>query len=300
MTQVKPLLQGEGRDWNEEEELASWKRRRVDYMADFASYLTDELGRSPLTARGYSYALRCISRWAEKPPWEITASDLRAFKRHTDYSPATKQHVVVAVHAFHEWGVLEEHWKLNGLMAVKTPKTPFRPRPPISSHSARILLENCSTPLEYRVVYLGLYSGCRISESTNMDRSHDHGDRLTFIGKGGKTRTVPIHPELKDKLPTIWSIKPASVGVLQSAMQRLRDKFESKDLEGRKTSSHSLRRTFATTMYDAGVPFEVVARLLGHGEDVTALYARISFDRLKDAVSQVDYYGGEPVQLALF
>lgn len=77
----------------------------------------------------------------------------------------------------------------------------------------------------------------------------------------------------------------------------LRNRLRLTDLEGGLVTPHTLRRTFASTMYEAGAPWEVCARALGHGEDVTALYARISWDRLEKAVGNVRYWDGVPRQL---
>ena len=275
-------------------------------LDDFTTYLVSELGRSPGTAKAYIGQIHSVERWTGKPFWEIGSDELRAYKRDSPYAKTTKQHAVVAYHSLHKWALQDEVQVLTRhsikVLSVVTPgHIPFSPRAPLPLHEARKLLEACERPLEFRVIYLGLYAGTRISESASIGEREWRRDRLVFVGKGAKERTVPIHPELERMRSEILSAKPSSVQVLHSSFARLRDRVEAIDCAGDSARSHSLRRTFADFLYDkADVPQEVVAALLGHGAKVTALYAPVRFDRMKDSVQRVNYYSGEPVQLSLF
>jgi integrase len=206
------------------------------------------------------------------------------------------------MHRFHQWGALEEHWKLNGIMAVPTPRVEAEPKARLSLASARSLLAAAVRPLDLRVVLFGLYAGCRIAEAAAMDERHVQSDKLVFKGKGRKTRTVPIHPALAERLDEILSFVPNSVGVLHSAFKRVRERAKVLDEAGEVPTPHSLRRTFACVLYDdCEVPYEVVATMMGHKLGVTnRSYAPVSFPKMKDAVFQIDYFQGLPVQGALF
>lgn len=154
-----------------------------------------------------------------------------------------------------------------------------------------MLLGACQSPLEHRLINLGLYAGCRIHESASITAENWQDDRLVFIGKGAKQRTVPIHNELQRVKHTILSTTPASEGVLQSVMERLRARIAAVDESGRPVRSHSLRRTFAVSLYERfRVPREVVATLLGHDDSVTALYAPVRFHLLREAIDKLNYY----------
>ncbi len=286
--------------------------RRGDFKGDYsplldryAQYLTLELGRAPRTGDGYQKTIQTVARWAGKPFWEVVSDDLRAFKREAPYAPTTKQHAVVAYHSLHKWALLEEVEVLTRhspkILAVVTPSVVALPKAPIELHDARRLLEICSRPLEYRVVYLPLYAGTRIKEAATIGHKEWRRDRLIFVGKGSKQRTVPVHPELDRVKHDILSTTPKSEGVLQSVFARLRDALDLKDTAGESATTHSLRRTFADFMYDrADVPQEVVGQVLGHGKKVTELYAPVRFEKMQNGVFSVDYYSGQPVQLRLF
>lgn len=280
--------------------LIQWRKPSDDDLyARFTAYLVSELGRSPRTAESYVSAIKSAARFADKPASVVTSDDLRALLRDDHYAPATKRGVVVACRQFHYWGNVEGLWHLNGMASLKTPKVARAPLPPMDQNNAQRALSHCASPLTFRIAYGGLYAGLRISESEQLSEDTWRDHWLTIIGKGNKKRRIPVHPELAKVRPLILAKSP-NRRTLEVTWTRYRDRHELVTIEGTKATTHSLRRTFATTMYDEGVPWEQVARLLGHGEDVTASYARISDDDLESDVKVVRYNRGEPIQGRLF
>ncbi len=272
----------------------------ADLFERFGDYLTKEIGRSPRTAETYTRAVECAARFAGKQATALTSSDVRLLLREGAFAASTKRGIVVAVRSFHSFGVLEGLWETDGgIMAMKTPKVPRAPLAPCDSMTAKKVLASCKSPIDYRIAYLGLYGGLRISESSQITSLHWRNDWLVFIGKGNKKRRVPVHPELKSVQDIILSRQP-NRRTMEVTWTRLRDKIGAKDIDGKRATTHSLRRTAATTMYSKGTPWEVVAKVLGHGEDVTASYARISDLNLRDAIHTIDYFDGDPAQLVLF
>lgn len=274
--------------------------RRHDYLRGFSEYLTGELGRSDKTAEAYLYGLRSLERFTGKKVEKLGVDDLRRFKRESPHKPSSIQQAIVSLRQFHRWGAIEGYWSLNGIMAVPTPKVVHQQQPPLSAQTAVRLLEGAQNPNEKRVVFFGLYAGCRISESAKMTQRNVHGDRLIFIGKGNKQRTVPLHPELHKALREIMWVTPASEGVLHQSLARIRARLDAKDGWGRPVRSHALRRTFASTLYNSGVPYEVLRKMLGHGEDVTSFYAQIPYEKMAAAMEGLTYYAPGPVQMTLF
>lgn len=272
-------------------------------LGAFPSYLVDELGRSRNTAAGYLGAIERAARFLGKPPHKVTADDLRRLLRETNYAPATKRGIVVAFHAYHSFGVVEGAWKMNGISELRTPKVIHEPRAPLSSFDAHRLLMNAISPIQTRIVYLGLYAGLRIQESSGLRERHWKGDCLSItreIAKAGKARKVPVHPELERKRELILSHSPTK-GTAGTMFCKLRKRLELKDTDGNVATPHTLRRTFATKVYDEGrVMWEVVQKLLGHGTDVTSLYARVSWTQMVEAVAPLYFSDGQPCQLSLF
>ena len=105
------------------------------------------------------------------------------------------------------------------------------------------------------MIYLGLYAGCRVSKTAAMGPQHDKGDRLRFIGKGGKTREVPIHAGLRAELPLIFAQETRAPNVTRFArVMRQRTKIAFRP--------HALRATFAH-VEEADIHHDVRASLLG-------------------------------------
>lgn len=275
-----------------------------EVLDEFTQYQLLELRHSDQTARGYLQQLSAVAKSLDKRIVEVTPKDIRyAVKRDETCARSTVQLRVTAYRQLHMWGLLEEKkWANAAMLGVKSP--PSKPRlakPPIAIHTARTLLTNCRNANEYRVVYLGLYAGMRVGESASITVGNVHSDRLIFIGKGDKERTVPLHSELAKVLPKILSVTPKSTGVLEARFAAMRNRLRVYDLKGRPVTTHSLRRTFADYLYDkADVPREVVRMLLGHGAEVTDVYAPVRFPKMQRAVDVVNYFSGEPVQMSLF
>lgn len=270
----------------------------------FGEYLLLELARSAQTVRGYHQQLVAVARMTGKPICLVSVEDVRyRVKRDTEAALSTKNLRIAAFRQLHMWGLLEkEKWADPAMLGVKSLPYPKRmPKPPIGLMDARKLLANCRTANEYRVCYLGLFGGLRVSESASLEGTNLFGDAMTFVGKGNKERTVPVHPELRKVMPEILARKPRSKEVLMGAFAEMRDRLGVTDLKGKPATSHSLRRTCADFMYDrADVPREVVKAILGHGSSVTDLYAPVRIGKMRQAIEAIDYTLGEPVQLSFW
>lgn len=298
---IFPSGQGEGLPPEQPGDELRLRRTPRDWEADFTRY---QRGRnlSERSIKTYIWGIRAVTEQLGKPIWEITSSDVMTFMESRSRSPRTTNQMVTAVKQGHKWAAVKGLCKLNGVMAVSPPKLPKQKRkPPVSRTTARRLLEAARTPYEVRVVWLSLYGGTRISESAAMEPSHYVGDRLRFVGKGGAERDVPIHPELERVLPVIFSTAPPSMSTLDTTMRRLRDKIGACDTFGRPATSHALRRTCGTVMYEVGVAWEVSDTILGHALPGQGdRYIEIPWASLVDAVNRIDFYAGSPIQLALW
>lgn len=152
---------------------------------------------------------------------------------------------------------------------------------------------------------LGLNTGLRINElrtlniSDVIDSNGNIATLLTLQGqntKSGKPRTVPINRRaaqaLKDYLATRPEAKPSEPLFKSSGRGRIsrsmcirmfENTFANAGIKG--ASSHSMRRTFITTLHRNGTKIKVIARLAGHSSiSVTDRYIDISEDEITEAV----------------
>ena len=145
----------------------------------------------------------------------------------------------------------------------------------------------------FTVVYL---CGLRLTEAASIHPKDIDSQRLVIRipdGKGGKSREVPIQPELLHRLRTFWKFHKnpnwlfpgvgrgwKSSGVsIREAMHRCPHHITTASLYSaiklavvecglhkthHKVSTHTLRHSYATHMLEAGVTVRQVADYLGH------------------------------------
>lgn len=120
--------------------------------------------------------------------------------------------------------------------------------------------------------------------------------KLTVRGKGDVTRIVPVSPEAWDVLaitvtrsfcsrPNNEAPYTPIIGLQDRFARRLVTDLGVRAGLQRRISSHDLRATFATAVYDKTKDMRLVQLLLGHASvNTTQLYVDVAEDKLKSAV----------------
>jgi site-specific recombinase XerD len=119
------------------------------------------------------------------------------------------------------------------------------------------------------------------------------------VGKGEKSRTVPVHPKLREALATWLAERPAHRGADPAALftSSRGTRMTTDAIAGvigaitaaagldDHVTSHVLRHTFGTELTRDGVDIVTVAELMGHVSlETTRLYTRPSAADLQRAV----------------
>ncbi|AKL88252.1 putative integrase [Gordonia phage GMA3] len=141
---------------------------------------------------------------------------------------------------------------------------------------------------------LGGLAGFRIAETLSV-RPVDWNkstNLITIRGKGGKTRHVPVSRELAQILTAYAPENPKSKYVNRQdrcARKKVTDLFGRMGVvhkNGKNVSSHDLRATFATEVYNGTGDIVKVQRLLGHSSVAqTQQYLGISDAAFHEAVN---------------
>jgi integrase len=189
-----------------------------------------------------------------------------------------------AIQAFHRWESATGVKSLNGICDIGTPSISDEDSPPpLDPKHVHPLLDACRLPLEYRVIYGGLYLGLRIGESGYLHGSMWSDGCIWIKGeKTNRTRAIPIHPDLEKVMWTLLAHPPTDPTTMQRVKRRLAKRT------GVSFVSHQLRKRFAQSLADAGVDKGTRADLLGH-RTVDDLYATPSLSTLKDAIAKLAY-----------
>ena len=197
----------------------------------------------------------------------------------------------------------EDLIKQNPTSQVRNPKT-SKKLPEITSSenilkTFQLAEEADENPELIKVVFELLY-GCslRVSEVCNLkagDVDLEKGS-VRVLGKGSKTRIVPIGEQSKKNLAEYLNLFPvenysetflrnkSGKKLYEKYVYRIVNKYLSKVTDIRKKSPHILRHSSATHMLDNGADLRAVKEILGHENlKTTQIYTHVSIERLKQS-----------------
>ncbi len=156
---------------------------------------------------------------------------------------------------------------------------------------------------DYCIITLFLNCGMRLAELVGINITDIRGDRLTVIGKGNKERTIYLNDAcmraIADYMPIRNAITPTASDknalFISAKHQRISRRtvqhivetnVKKLGLDPHKYTTHKLRHTAATLMYQAGVDIRALQEILGHEQlSTTEIYTHVSSEQLKNAVS---------------
>ena len=118
------------------------------------------------------------------------------------------------------------------------------------------------------------FGGLRISETLTLRWSDIGDEEIVVHGKGSKIRRVPLAPELGYAVTCFQGDEPPppNACVLTMSERGLRKAVTvagERARIGRAVSSHDLRMTFGTVVYNYCKDLRVVQELLGHASSKT-------------------------------
>ena len=270
--------------------------------------------RSDHTVRAYSKAAERLMTRGEFETFEqvaaLTAAELRshlASRRSDGLSNASTARELSALKSFVSFAKAQAGHDVTQAPRLRGPRIKKGLPRPVSPDDAIGLAEMVDAmALEDwvgardRAVLLLLYgAGLRIAEALSLTGSDvPLGEILTVTGKGGKQRTVPILPLVRDAIAEYCTLNPwplgprdplfrgvkggaLSQGVVQKATARARKALGLPDT----ATPHALRHSFATHLLGAGADLRSLQELLGHASlGSTQIYTKV------DAASLLDTY----------
>ena len=293
-------------------------------LALWMEHLAHERRSSPRTLEAYGFAGRRYLAFLEQHRGEaitltalgeITAGEIRAWLAHLrqgerPLSPRSLSQALSAIRTFHRWLDRRLATPNSALALVRGPRVkPGAPRP-VSEDQARGLLaepgldpdrEDWEAARDEAVLTLLYGCGLRISEALSLKRSDaPFPESLRILGKGSKTRIVPVLPAVREAtdaylaevpfaLPPnepLFRAKrggPLSPRHIQATVQNLRGRL---GLPASATP-HALRHSFATHLLGAGADLRSIQELLGHASlSTTQRYTQVDATALLSAYSK--------------
>jgi integrase/recombinase XerC len=256
-------------------------------MGQVASFMAGHLGAPP----------------SNRDLAELTVSDFRAFlaRRRTGGAESrTLARQISSLRSFYRHAEKTGLFRNPALSALRSPKLPHAVPKPLSPEKARAVakadaLAGDDTPRwvlarDEAVLTLLYACGLRISEALSLTVSEVEQPTLTIIGKGNKTRLVPLLPAARDAValyrklcpfplkrgePMFRGVKggPLNARNIQLLIARLRGALGLPDT----ATPHALRHSFATHLLANGADLRVIQELLGHASlSTTQVYTEVN------------------------
>ena len=201
--------------------------------------------------------------------------------------------------------------EINPAQNLETPKQDKRIPKYLSLDDSKKLLEitsnedNRNSKRDFAIITLFLNCGMRLSElvGINIKDINFNDAKLNVIGKGNKERTIylnkacmnAINEYLKVRTNDKIDYKSKDALFLSERRERISKRtvqytvekeLRKAGLDTRKYSTHKLRHTAATLMYQYGnVDIRALQELLGHESiSTTEIYTHVANKQVKDAV----------------
>jgi integrase/recombinase XerC len=266
-------------------------------VAQFLAFVAEHRGGTP--------TLKDLAR--------LTPQDVRAFmaaRRAAGIGGRSLMRGLAGARSFARFLERNGKGKVAALTAVRAPKVSKTLPKPLAASAAKRITDTELRAGEERAPWILardaaalalLYgSGLRIAEALSLKpadiKAAERRGALVVTGKGGKTRMVPVLPQVLT-LATDYMVLcpydlpangplfvgarggPLSPRILQLTMERLRGALGLPDT----ATPHALRHSFATHLLARGGDLRAIQELLGHASlSTTQIYTEVDAQRLLD------------------
>ncbi len=222
--------------------------------------------------------------------------------RHLNLSSRSIARTLSAARSFYKFLIREGEGKTNPFEGISTPRGERKlPRTLNIEQAAQLVTITPDSDLTFRdraILELLYSSGLRLSE---IERSNvcdvDLADKtMTILGKGGKTRIVPVGRHaitaikswLQRRQALVSNIEEKALFVSRSgnrlgarAIQKRVEYWAKRQGLDRSVHPHMLRHSFASHMLESSSDLRAVQELLGHSDiSTTQVYTHLDFQHL--------------------
>jgi site-specific recombinase XerD len=192
----------------------------------------------------------------------------------------------------------------NPTLYLESPKNPKRLPVNLSLDESIKLLKSVEGQYKernYAIITLFLNCGLRLSELVSINLSSINGNVLRIVGKGNKERIVYLNQACVDAITEYLKVRPDINSKDRNALfisregrrisrrmvQTMVEHFIIKSgLDPNIYSTHKLRHTAATLMYQNGVDVRILQEILGHENlGTTQIYTHISDKQVENALN---------------
>jgi integrase/recombinase XerC len=269
-------------------------------------YLTGERGKSAATRSAYMADARLLLELAgERALDGLMPRDIRGFVRQMRQRGHDARSIARRLSAWRAWYAVlmrEAGFAINPVEPVKAPRAEKKLPRPVSTDAAAGFLDSLDdeAPLAKRdraLFELAYSSGLRVSELVGVSLGDfiDDGATLTVLGKGGKSRLVPVGETARAAIAEwlAWRGPLAVEGEMALFVNRFGRRMTTRAVQLRLAHwssqlgladplhPHRLRHACASHFLQSSGDLRATQELLGHASIATTqVYTHLDFQRL--------------------
>ncbi|HKO86915.1 MAG TPA: tyrosine recombinase XerC [Burkholderiales bacterium] len=281
--------------------------RRVLLTAQYLAYLAQQRRLSPATLRGYSRDLRELLHLTpdcalvQIEPTQVRRMVAQLHGRGLDGRSIA--HMLSAWRGFYTWLVRHHAYPSNPCMGVRAPKSAKRLPKLLGPDEAQQLLDapagSARDACDLAMFELFYSSGLRLAELRALNVTDaltviDQAE-VTVLGKGNKTRTVPVGHKAVEALSAWHGVraelarpeeKALFVGsrgerISPSVLRRRLQQLAQRQGLTQSVHPHMLRHSFASHVLQSSGDLRAVQEMLGHASvSTTQIYTHLDFQHL--------------------
>ena len=273
---------------------------------DYLDFLKNIKGLSENTAKAYQRDLRKFSKFLESIAIDglehITEEICSAWVAdlfQNNVSARSIQRHISSAKGFFSYMKKISLVQSSPFELINSPKSPSRLPNVLSPEEVSQLLnfkpKNIQDKRDLAIIELIYSSGLRVSEAVNSNLSdfEDNNNFLRVIGKGSKTRLVPVGRFAQNAIK-IWIKERKKILTIDDALfVNLRGgRISARSIQERLKSialmqglppvnPHMLRHSFATHLLESSGDLRSIQELLGHSSlSTTQIYTRLDYQHL--------------------
>lgn len=289
------------------------RKTNTELINMFVDYLITVEEKKNNTIASYYYDLTAlhdfsVNKLENKLFIDFTQDDLELYLAHCHdigKSINSVRRLISTIKVFFGYLVVERQISINPTLLIETPKRVKSIPVYLNEEQMQTLLAQPDTSrwigLRDRAMLELIYSsGLRISELVNLtfDEVDIRNALLKIVGKGGKTRLVPISVSaiqwLKNYLmgyrnhvdilsPYIFTNAKGRPMTRNNFWIRINNYAKALHIDLKGFGPHSLRHSFATSLINNGADIRSVQSLLGHSSlTTTQIYTHMADDKIKE------------------
>jgi len=281
---------------------------------DFLNYIQTEKRYSKHTLKSYATDLNQFTAFIKSEYENISSINaqfqhLRTFTvqlLEEGSSPSTINRKISALKSYYKFLIKAGKIKQNPTLKLTARKTPTKLPLFVKEININQALDaegyfpkNETGMRNKLIVELFYVTGMRRSELINLKKSdlNQTNNTLSVIGKGNKTRLIPILPKVIQHISDYVQIKEIESQYIFTTVSGKKlypklvynvvHKFLSQITTIPKRSPHILRHTFATHLSNNGAELNAIKELLGHASlAATQIYTHNTIEKLKEIHKQ--------------